>query len=276
VDINTPLFALSGQGGGGGGGSTSTINVSTITGNPEFLGNAVYMSQPNSANDGITFVTNAPGPIVGVPASTVGMRFDMGSQVGYIIQNPTGGLGNGSGMNIFANGITLGSSQGVEIAGASGNGAGELIVSSIKVSSINAAAPGGGGVTVSPLFLSSSTYVGVGTGLIPIGTFPAVQDHLYKVTFNVGTVSSFVAPAAGDRWSIVGPDASVQYTALMSDWANIMEHNPRGQTVEMTFVAPSTTAAAEIYYDQNGGAPSTFFGLEQPQNWWVLDFGSTV
>jgi hypothetical protein len=272
---SAPLFALAGQGSTGGGGTNivaSTLSVSTITGDPEFLGSAVYMGSDVAANDGITFVTNPPGSFGAPLVSTSGMRFDMGGQVGYVLLNPTAGLGPGLGMDIFANGITLGSTQGVEIAGAAGNGAGSLTVSSITVSSINGAAPGGGGgVTNIAANLSANTYFAPSDGVIPLGNISTTAGHLHKCSFLVGTVSSFATPNADDRVSFIDPNANVVYTESLAWWQSTMVHNPRGQAIEFTFKAGG--ANGELAVVANGAAPSTFVSLENTGTVYVTDLG---
>jgi hypothetical protein len=294
---SAPLFALSGQGGGGGGGGgtvlvASTLSISTITGNPEFLGNAVYMGQPNSlgGNDGLTFVTNPPNSFGAPLVSTVGVRYDMGGQVGYMLMNDTAGLGTGLGMNLLANGITLGSSQGVEIAGAAGSGAGSLIVSSISVSSINGgipgagtnlfdtasisslsvssingAIPGGGGggsalPIVSSIGVDTQTIWASGTGVTSIGpSFNVNQGSTYAVYANVVTISSIDAPVANDRLCFLADATVLNYIDLV-DQVGANVHNPKGFQVGGVWQPVNPTAQFNIYC--NGGAPSTVFQLD--------------
>lgn len=139
---SAPLWSGAG-GGGGGGGSVQNIpdlTVSSIKGDPTFFGSAFYSQNPTANNDGMTFVSNNGN--FGAPlASTCGVRYDIAGQVAYLLVNPTAGLGSSAGMGILANGITLGSTQGVEINGPAGSGAGSLGVSSIAVSSINGGVP---------------------------------------------------------------------------------------------------------------------------------------
>ena len=279
ADINTPLFALSGQGGGGGGGGgstiiTSTIQVNTITGNPSFEGSAFYLTQPNAGNDGITFVANPPSPISGVQPSTVGMRFDMGGQVGYILQNPTAGVGPGNGLQINANGITLGSSQGVEIAGVNGNGAGSLTVSSLTVSSINGATPGGGGGALAPIAFqcSTNTYFAPSDGLIPIGKLSTIPGHLYQGFLQIDTVSSFATPAADDRITLVDPATSIPYCQSYQWWASTLVHNPRGDSASFQWKADNTSTSVFHVYS-NGGAPSTLFTTGNGGVMYITDLG---
>ena len=288
-----PLFALEGQGGGGGGGGTnlvaSTLSVSTITGDPEFLGNAVYMGQPNSTGgaDGLTFVTNPPASFGAPLVSTVGARYDMGGQVGYILQNATAGLGSGVGMNILANGITLGSAQGVEIAGGSGAGAGSLTVSSITCSSINGATPGGGssefdtasissltvssinGATpgggsalpiVSSIGVNTQTIWGQGEGVVPIGaSFNVNQGSTYQVSAQVAIISSLNAPTANDRLVFLADATSLSYVDLVAQ-VGVNVHNPKGFQVGGIWQPVGSTSQFNIYC--NGGAPSTVFQLD--------------
>lgn len=148
TNVDTAGTPLWGSGGGGGGGAVQNIpglTTSTIAGNPQFIGNAFYGSQPNSTGgaDGLSFYTNPPGSFGSPAQSTCGMRMDIAGQIGYILQNPTSGIGINSGMNIIAGGgITLvGSpSVGVEVMSA-GGAPGILTVSSLVVSSINGEAP---------------------------------------------------------------------------------------------------------------------------------------
>lgn len=254
-----PLFALSGQGGGGGGGGGgSTITVSTILGNPEFVGNAIYISQQNALNDGVTIVANPPNSFGAPLVSTAGLKLDMGGQVAYILENPTAGLGTGNGLNIFANGITLGSSQGVAINGGSGGGAGSLTVSSLNVSSINGATPGGGGGGGGAFAVPvSTTATWVGTdGLIPIGKMSTIPGHMYSAFLQIDSVSSFATPAADDRIALVDPVASVPYCKATNLWASTLVHNPRGDSVMFSWKADLTSTSV-FHWNTNGNCPST-------------------
>ena len=142
---SAPLW---GSGGGGGGGAVQNIpdlTTSTISGNPTFIGNAFYGTQPNSlgGNDGLSFYMNPPGSFGSPAQSTCGLRMDIGGQIGYVLQNPTSGLGIGNGLNILCgSGITLvgQAGAGVEVQCAGGS-PGILNVSTLNVSSINTAPP---------------------------------------------------------------------------------------------------------------------------------------
>lgn len=145
TNVDTTSQPLWGSGGGGGGGGGSVQNIpdlttSSIKGDPSFYGSAFYTQNPTATNDGMTFVSNNGN--FGAPlASTCGVRYDIAGQVAYLLVNPTAGIGPSAGMGLLANGITLGSTAGVEVRGPAGNGAGSLGVSSIAVSSINGGVP---------------------------------------------------------------------------------------------------------------------------------------
>ena len=282
TNVNEVTTFYAGGGGGGGGGptvvastvTTQALSVSTISGNPQFIGSAFYLTQPNSINDGISFVANPPSPNSGVQPSTIGMRLDMAGQVGYFLMNPTGGVGAGNGLQINANGITLGSPLGVEINNVGGAGAGSLAVSSLSVSSINGATPGGGGggVTNTAVQLSTNTYFGPPDGVIPLGSFPTTVGHLYNCFMVLDTVSTFSNPVAADRITIIDPTASVVYDQDLPWWASTMVHNPRGDSVAFSFKAGATTSQVSVY--ANGQAPSTFLGLGNSGYLFVTDLGT--
>ena len=276
-DLTTTLFGAGGGGGGGGGGIPSTINVSTITGNPEFVGNAIYISQQNALNDGVTIVANPPNSFGAPLVSTAGFKLDVGGQVAYILENPTSGVGTGNGLNIFANGITLGSSAGVEINGGSGSGAGSLTVSSLNVSSINGATPGGGGGALVPVALQVSTpLTWAGTdGLIPIGKLSTIPGHVYSAFLQIDSVSSFATPGADDRIALIDPAASVPYCKATGLWASTLVHNPRGDSANFQWKA-DTTSTSVFHLQTNGNCPSTLVTLGNSGVMFVTDLGLAV
>jgi hypothetical protein len=269
-NAGVPLYALAGAGGGGGGGGSNipALTVSSISGNPEFTGNAVYMTQPNSTGgaDGLTFVTNPPASFGATLVSTVGMEMNIGGQVAYILESETPGLGSGNGLNIIANGITLGSSQGVAINGGAGAGAGSLAVSSISVSSINGLTPGGGGggsalPVVSTIGVNTQTIWGSG-GPVAIGpTFAVNAGSTYQVVANVSIVSSFAPPSTADRMVFLADAIPLDYIDLPFQVdANL--HNPKGFQVGGIWTPSGSLAELSVYC--NGASPSTVFQLDGP------------
>ena len=284
TNVNEDTTFFSGGGGGGGGGpvivastiTTQALSASTITGNPQFLGNAFYLTQPNAVNDGITFVANPPNSFGAPLTSTVGLKLDIGGQVAYILDNPNPGVGTGNGLNIFANGITLGSSQGVEINGVSGNGAGSLTVSSLNVSSINGATPGGGGGGGAFALQVSTPLTWVGTdGLIPIGKLSTIPGHMYSAFLQIDSVSTFATPSFDDRIALIDPVASVPYCKANQLWASTLVHNPRGDSATFSWKADNTSTSV-FHWQTNGNCPSTTATIGNGGVMLITDLGLVV
>jgi len=281
TNIDTSSLPLWGTGGGGGP-SGPTITTSTVTLNTieaagatvDIIAPSASVSNPVATNDGLTFVANG-GASLGPLQSTTSIRFDIAGQIGYIVQNPTGGVGAGNGMNILAGGITLGSAQGVEINGTSGNGAGSLTVSSITVSSINGATPGGGGGLAPPtaLQLSTNTYFAPSDGLIPLGKLSTIPGHLYNAFVQLDTVSTFATPAADDRITLVSPSTDVPYCQDMAWWCSTMVHQPRGDSATFSWKADNTSTSVFHVY-ANGAAPSTLLTIGNGGVAYITDLGA--
>ena len=178
------------------------------------------------------------------------------------------GSGSPSGLNLGATSVNVYAGTGMNILNA-GGGAGQLTVSSITVSSINGAAPGGGGAgAILSIPLSTTTTLASGNTTANIGEYPCIQNGLYSVMIPIDSITFNTPPANTDELQVVAGRNKYAWTGdlssyLVGNWTfNTVAQNVSSQAIAINWL--SGTASATVNGSGSFRAQIAYLGQATP------------